>query len=271
MQRTKTAIAVIVLAATGIPIMGYLAYLHAAGSKSSFCDLTEGLSCSTVNASIYSEIFGIPVSWLGLGYFATILILALRGFERHARTVVLLTLFALVPSLALTVIEATIIKSFCLFCEISKALMIAIAALSWRAANRPTSVPPRAVMGILVFGLIASGIMYAVQSGIATSRRDYAELAQCLTAKGVKEYGTFWCANCAREKKEFGAAHQYIAYVECDPRGENADVTRCVELDIKHTPAWIQEDGDGKVLQRFEGFQGPEKLAELFDCPLPEE
>ena len=43
----------------------YLVYLHYAPEGSSFCDISEGLSCDAVNKSEWSELFGIPVSILG--------------------------------------------------------------------------------------------------------------------------------------------------------------------------------------------------------------
>ena len=60
---------IIVLSLLGLVIMTYLTYIHFAKAKS-FCDLSETVSCDVVTTSIYSEIFGIPVSILGLGYFA---------------------------------------------------------------------------------------------------------------------------------------------------------------------------------------------------------
>ena len=43
----------------------YLTYQHYK-EGSSFCDLSEGLSCGVVNQSEWSELFGIPVAILGL-------------------------------------------------------------------------------------------------------------------------------------------------------------------------------------------------------------
>jgi uncharacterized membrane protein len=43
----------------------YLTYQHYK-EGSSFCDLSEGLSCGVVNKSEWSELFGIPVAILGL-------------------------------------------------------------------------------------------------------------------------------------------------------------------------------------------------------------
>lgn len=67
-------------------------------------------------------------------------------------------------------------------------------------------------------------------------------LANCLAEKGVKEYGAFWCPNCANQKKLFGSSYQIIydknVYVECDPRGDNEQSELCLEKKIEKYPTW---------------------------------
>ena len=74
-------------------------------------------------------------------------------------------------------------------------------------------------------------------------------LANCLADKGIKEYGAFWCPNCANQKKLFGKSYEIImdrgVYVECDPRGENPQSELCLEKKIDKYPTW--EFPDGKV------------------------
>ena len=51
-------------------------------------------------------------------------------------------------------------------------------------------------------------------------------------------YGAFWCPHCARQKELFGKeAWSFIDYVECAPKGYNADPKRC--NDIQSFPTWI--------------------------------
>ncbi|HEB13869.1 MAG TPA: vitamin K epoxide reductase family protein, partial [candidate division WWE3 bacterium] len=78
-KRSKTDILIVAFSILGMVVMAYLAYLKFTEGASSFCDLSEGLSCSAVNQSIYSEIFGIPVAILGFSYFALVLGLVLSG------------------------------------------------------------------------------------------------------------------------------------------------------------------------------------------------
>lgn len=94
----------------------------------------------------------------------------------------------------------------------------------------------------------------------------YAELAQCLTDKGVKMYGAFWCPHCAEQKKSFGDDFRYITYVECDPRGENADRDACLKAGVERYPTWVFP-GQEPVI----GEQTPEDLARKANCEVPGE
>jgi len=57
--------AILIMSFIAVITSTYLLYLHYS-DESSFCDISEGISCDIVNRSLYSEIFGIPVSLLGL-------------------------------------------------------------------------------------------------------------------------------------------------------------------------------------------------------------
>lgn len=93
----------------------------------------------------------------------------------------------------------------------------------------------------------------------------YATIAQCLTDKGVKMYGAFWCPHCEDQKKKFGADFRYITYVECDPRGENADREACVEAGVERYPTWIFPGQEPLI-----GANEPEVLAQKANCEVPE-
>lgn len=92
--------------------------------------------CATVNASRYSEIFGIPVSLLGLlAYLAIIGIHALetrsRFFEQNGNMLVFgLSLAGVVFSAYLTYIELYVIDAVCPFCVASAIFITIIFVLS---------------------------------------------------------------------------------------------------------------------------------------------
>ena len=58
LRRTSTGLGV-----AGVGIAGYLTYVHYAGLHP-ICGISHG--CETVQTSVYSNLFGIPVALLGL-------------------------------------------------------------------------------------------------------------------------------------------------------------------------------------------------------------
>ena len=65
------------------------------------------------------------------------------------------------------------------------------------------------------------------------------EFAKCLTSKGAAMYGAYWCSACREQKNIFGSAFQYVNYIECDPKGSNANPELCTEKNIERFPTWI--------------------------------
>ena len=91
----------------------------------------------------------------------------------------------------------------------------------------------------------------------------YDGFAKCLTEKGFKEYGAYWCPHCLEQKKLFGNSYKYIDYIECDIRGPNGNPKECDRVGIKGYPTWIT--GEGKFL---EGPQSLEVLSKVSGCEL---
>ncbi len=81
--------------------------------------------CSTVNASRYSEIYGIPLALLGVGGFLAILFVHFmenrsRFFDEQGTLMVFgMSLFGFVFSLYLTYLELYVIHAVCPFCVVS--------------------------------------------------------------------------------------------------------------------------------------------------------
>lgn len=96
----------------------------------------------------------------------------------------------------------------------------------------------------------------------------YAEVAKCLTDKGVIMYGAYWCPHCSNQKKIFGSDFQFIKYQECDPQGVGGDKAACLEAGVTQYPTW-KFPGQGNVI----GEQQVRDLAKLANCTeyLPEE
>ena len=107
-------------------------------------------------------------------------------------------------------------------------------------------------------------------------------LATCLADAGVKEYGAFWCPNCAKQQKMFGASYAILkdrgVYIECDPRcdvaedklpvacrGIKGQTNLCLEKGVNKYPDWEFSDGS-----RLAGVQELVTLAEKAGCPYRE-
>lgn len=112
-------------------------------------------------------------------------------------------------------------------------------------------------IGILIVGGIG-GSWY-----MKTLPGKYDALAQCLTDKGAKFYGAFWCPHCNTQKQWFGNSAKLLPYVECSEADRKTQTPICVEKEVKQYPTWILADGT-----RIVGEQKPEVLAEKVGCPL---
>ena len=94
-----------------------------------------------------------------------------------------------------------------------------------------------------------------------------AELARCLSAKGVVMYGSITCSACRAQRKAFGPAFSHVKEIECNPNAPNTQVERCMKKKIQKTPTWIMEKG-GDEMKRIEGYQLLDDLASFAGCPL---
>ncbi|MEK6933181.1 MAG: thioredoxin family protein [Nanoarchaeota archaeon] len=111
-------------------------------------------------------------------------------------------------------------------------------------------------------------LMIAGCSPIKHTKESLDSLSNCLADKNVKEYGAFWCPNCAKQQKMFGSSYDTIkerqVYVECDPRGENPQPELCLEKNVLKYPDWEFSDGT-----RLVGVQDLETLATQAGCEIP--
>lgn len=249
------------LAIIGVVIMGYLTYIHYADTRS-FCDISEGVSCDIVTKSLYSEIFGVPISVLGLLYFAAVLFAVIRKPDLRAYSLIFLsTVFVLMPSLYLTLMEFVFIKSFCILCETSKTLMVGIAVLSFLEIRKHSRNLLRKVIPIIIAGMVAAGIMYFIQTGTIVPSDNFA-LARHLNEQGWIYYRSYTCSNCKRQEKLLGKAYTSLHTIECHPRGPSGNPKLCLQKNITKTPTWIKEQ-NGKELMRLEGMQTIEELSRI--------
>lgn len=91
--------------------------------------------CGTVNTSIYSELFGIPVAYLGVACYLVLLVLVLlerKNGEQPLYTYLFfgVTLVGFLFSIYLTYLELAVIHAVCVFCMISAILLTILFGLS---------------------------------------------------------------------------------------------------------------------------------------------
>lgn len=143
-------LAMVILSIVGMADAGYVTYEEFAG-KPVVCG--AGFDCGAVLQSKWSKIGPIPVSLLGLGYYATVFVLAIATFLEKDLVVqvkpaftnrfllTLLTSLGFLFSLYLLSLMAFVIQAWCLYCLISATTssLLFFVTMLYRVATRPTA------------------------------------------------------------------------------------------------------------------------------------
>lgn len=125
-------IVILTLALIGIALSAYLLKEHYALTGNSFCDINATISCDVVNQSSYAELFGLPVSALGILFYLVVASFALfpkRLANLLGDDALLLTFFLVWMiigfgfSLYLMIIEAFVLHVYCPLC-VTSALIV---------------------------------------------------------------------------------------------------------------------------------------------------
>jgi uncharacterized membrane protein len=120
------------LSGLGIFISGYLVTKRFTGGSLA---CTRWAECDVVNNSVYSQIYGVPVSVLGLAGYLLLLALALAALWTTGRTqrrILLLSLVLAVGGVGfsayLTYLEIYVIEALCAWC-VASAIVITLLAI----------------------------------------------------------------------------------------------------------------------------------------------
>jgi uncharacterized membrane protein len=130
---SRITTALVALAIIGLLVSVYMT-IYKITSNDSMCIGSK--DCSVVNASRYSEIYGIPVAVFGvLGYAGILAVLLLernQGFFKQNGNMLLfgLALTGFLFTLYLIFLEIALIKAYCPFCITSQVAMTIIFILS---------------------------------------------------------------------------------------------------------------------------------------------
>jgi protein-disulfide isomerase len=74
--------------AMGLGVSIYLGFQHAADAGASVCSVSDIFNCDTVNRSEYSEFMGVPIAFIGAGFYAAVVagsVAASRMPDQHKR------------------------------------------------------------------------------------------------------------------------------------------------------------------------------------------
>lgn len=127
---SQLAIALIVI---GLLVSVYMT-IYKITSNDSMCIGSQ--DCSVVNASRYSEVYGIPVAVLGVGGYAALLatlwLERKPGFFKQNGSMIFfgISLTGFLFTLYLIFVEIALIKAYCPFCIASQTTMTVIFILS---------------------------------------------------------------------------------------------------------------------------------------------
>jgi len=130
-----------------------------------------------------------------------------------------------------------------------------------RDGQRPPNAALPKIAIVVVIIAIIGGLLWFVRH---KQNRQLDAFAQCLSTKGAKMYGAFWCPHCADQKEMFGASFQYAPYVECGIRGSRNIAQVCKDQGVKEFPTWVFADG-----ARVVGAHPLDFLGQATGCPLP--
>ncbi len=114
---------------------------------------------------------------------------------------------------------------------------------------------------VAVILLVVAGIFYIASPSNGPGPHD--EFAKCLTEKGAKFYGAFWCSHCNSQKALFGNSMKYVNYIECSTPDRQGQLKVCIDADITNYPTWDFADGT-----RVTGEVSLVDLASKTSCPF---
>ncbi len=128
------------LAVLGLSFLGMVDTLYLSLQRDSGpipCHVTEG--CGDVLNSVYSEIAGVPISWIGFAFYVSVfgaVVFDVFGETPTFRWLRAPAAAALAVSAVLTGIQAFVLEAYCEYCLTSAALSTAICALVWAGSRR---------------------------------------------------------------------------------------------------------------------------------------
>jgi len=262
--------AVIALSVLGIILSLYLTYLHFTGAQAAFC--SKGSQCDEVRQSDFAAILGIPVALFGVLGYALIIVFTVISISKKRRWLLLYitALGGVMFSAYLTYVELFVIKAVCKYCVFSASIMAAIFLILLFGKHQfypKFSGAKTTLLGLFVVVAVLIGSFSLQHQQLEEAKLPSYEitpadsyilsLAKYLGSRGTVMFGSYKCPHCKDQKKLFGSAFKYIKYVECHPKGPNANPSLCFARGIQNFPTW---EINGKY---YQGVMSLEKLSDI--------
>ncbi len=132
-SKLKLRVAVLFLSIFGLIISVYLAFQHYSIAPSSFCDFGGPVSCSLINKSVYSEIFGIPVAVFGVFWFVVSFLLSWLALRKNPKAPRLLLVWSSIGALFVIylIYLEFILHAVCPFCFLVQAIVFSTLVMSF--------------------------------------------------------------------------------------------------------------------------------------------
>ena len=116
---------------------------------------------------------------------------------------------------------------------------------------------------VVVIVLVAIGAALVYWQSYMKTPGELDTFAQCISDKGAKFYGAYWCPHCQAQKSLFGKSKDKLPYVECADSAK-AQSDACAAAGIQGYPTWIFADNSSTT-----GEQTLEFLSQKTGCALP--
>lgn len=117
---------------------------------------------------------------------------------------------------------------------------------------------------LIILGAVAISLGYYFFASKDSSgeSKDMEIFTKCLSDKGIKLYGAFWCSHCQNQKKIFGDSVKNINYIECStPDKKLTDA--CNQAGVNSFPTWEFQDGE-----KISGELTLQEISDNSGCPL---
>ena len=148
---------VIVLAAVGLTASVSSTYMHyqlvSDPGYTSFCDINETVSCTTLYQSRYGSVGGVPVALAGVFWFGVVLLLTLAdrrapdvSRENVAGYFLVWSTIGLSVGMYMAFASLYVLQTFCLMCGLVYVAVVGIFVLSGSGASTPVLKLPAALL-----------------------------------------------------------------------------------------------------------------------------